>query len=163
MTLILENSNQVLILWQKVLYVHCKAYCLNLVLVDAPKSNKHFVAFLNLVEKLYAFCTSPGSPNLLEWVHSVTHSMARIRGFVDAAPRPPKIFGGRGADDPRRTADQAWPASGVLTPPGARQESSLSPQVGAPPPHSRNMTMAFTIWGVDNFSFHVPTICPFPH
>ncbi len=48
------------------------------------------------------------------------------------------------SDDPRWTADQAWPASGVLTPPGARQESSLSPQVGAPPPHSRNMTMAFT-------------------
>ena len=45
---------------EKALYVHCKAHCLNLVLVEAAKSSKHFVTFFNLVEKLYAFCT--GSP-----------------------------------------------------------------------------------------------------
>ena len=28
---------------EKALYVHCKAHCLNLVLVEASKSNKHFV------------------------------------------------------------------------------------------------------------------------
>ncbi|XP_056468340.1 zinc finger MYM-type protein 1-like [Gadus chalcogrammus] len=42
---------------EKALYVHCKAHCLNLVLVVASKSNKHFVTFFNLVEKLYAFCS----------------------------------------------------------------------------------------------------------
>ena len=40
---------------EKAFYVHCKAHCLNLVLVEASKSNKHFVTFFNLVEKLYAF------------------------------------------------------------------------------------------------------------
>ncbi|XP_019212484.1 zinc finger MYM-type protein 1 isoform X2 [Oreochromis niloticus] len=45
---------------EKALYVHCKAHCLNLVLVEASKSSKHFVTFFNLVEKLYAFCS--GSP-----------------------------------------------------------------------------------------------------
>jgi len=42
---------------EKALYVHCKAHCLNLVLVEASKLNKHFVTFFNLVEKLYAFCS----------------------------------------------------------------------------------------------------------
>ena len=32
---------------EKALYVHCKAHCLNLVLVEASKSNKHFVTFFN--------------------------------------------------------------------------------------------------------------------
>ncbi|KAK1879001.1 Zinc finger MYM-type protein 1 [Dissostichus eleginoides] len=45
---------------EKALYVHCKAHCLNLVLVEASKSNKHFITFFNIVEKLYAFCN--GSP-----------------------------------------------------------------------------------------------------
>ncbi|KAI4799988.1 hypothetical protein KUCAC02_016526 [Chaenocephalus aceratus] len=45
---------------EKALYVHCKAHCLNLVLVEASKSNKHFITFFNSVEKLYAFCN--GSP-----------------------------------------------------------------------------------------------------
>ena len=40
---------------EKALYVHCKPHCLNLVLVEASTSNKHFVTFFNLVEKLYAF------------------------------------------------------------------------------------------------------------
>lgn len=42
---------------KKALYVHCKAHCLNLVLVESSKSDDNF---FNLVEKLYAFCT--GSP-----------------------------------------------------------------------------------------------------
>lgn len=37
---------------KKVLFVHCKAHCLNLVLVEAAKSSKHFVTFFNLVDKL---------------------------------------------------------------------------------------------------------------
>lgn len=32
--------------------MHCKAHCLNLVLVEAAKSNKYFVTFVDLVEKL---------------------------------------------------------------------------------------------------------------
>lgn len=43
---------------EKALYVHCKAHCLNLVLVESAKSSVHFVTFFNLVEKLYVFCTS---------------------------------------------------------------------------------------------------------
>lgn len=43
---------------EKALYVHCKAHCLNLVLVESAKSNVHFVTFFNLVDKLYVFCTS---------------------------------------------------------------------------------------------------------
>lgn len=45
---------------EKALFVHCKAHCLNLVLVEASKSNKNFVTFFNLAEKLYAFCTGLG-------------------------------------------------------------------------------------------------------
>ena len=55
---------------EKALSVHCKAHCLNLVLVEAAKSNK---TFINLVEKLYAFCTS--SPKchtaLVNWQRSL--------------------------------------------------------------------------------------------
>ncbi|KAJ8415959.1 hypothetical protein AAFF_G00405160 [Aldrovandia affinis] len=43
---------------EKALHIHCKAHCLNLVLVESVKSNVHFVTFFNLVEKLYVFSTS---------------------------------------------------------------------------------------------------------
>ncbi|XP_061909661.1 zinc finger MYM-type protein 1-like isoform X2 [Entelurus aequoreus] len=42
----------------KALYVHCHAHCLNLVLVESVKSSLHFIAFFNLVEKLYVFFTA---------------------------------------------------------------------------------------------------------
>lgn len=53
--------------------MNCKAHCLNLVLVETSTSNKNFVTFFNLVEKLYAFCT--GSPKrhaaLVKWQESL--------------------------------------------------------------------------------------------
>ena len=40
---------------ERALYVHCHAHCLNLVLVESAKSNKHFVDFFTVVERLYTF------------------------------------------------------------------------------------------------------------
>ncbi|XP_030214602.1 zinc finger MYM-type protein 1-like isoform X3 [Gadus morhua] len=40
---------------ERALYVHCHAHCLNLILVESAKSNKHFVDFFTVVERLYTF------------------------------------------------------------------------------------------------------------
>lgn len=40
------------------LYVHCRAHCLNLVLVDCMKNNSHASQFFSLVQSLYVFLSS---------------------------------------------------------------------------------------------------------
>lgn len=53
-------QSRILHLNEKGLYVLYHAHCLNLVLVEVAKVNRHFVSFFNIIEKLHTFISGSG-------------------------------------------------------------------------------------------------------